>query len=277
MKPEAIVRVGALYLAVSAVALVWSTPFIWMVVASFRPQNFGGLDMASLVPTFAPTLANFRLALESADFPTYYLNTAIIVLGTLAVQLVTVTLAGYVFARLEFPGRDALFTLFLLQLMIVPPVLIVPNLQTIADLGLYDSLVAVMLPYFASGFGTFLLRQTFRTIPRDYEEAALIDGCSWYQLLWHVLVPLARPALVAFSIVSIVAHWNEFLWPLMVINSPDKRPVTVGLASFVLGAEGGSEWGLVAAGAMLVMGPLLLAFFLFQKQFVKSFMSTGIK
>ena len=261
----------------TAIAIVWSAPFLWMITASFRPQSFGGLDMASLWPNFAPTLDNYRLAWESADFILYFINSVIVVLGILVVQLITITLAAYAFARLTFPFRDFLFYLFLLQLMIVPPILIVPNLKTMITLGLQDTLVGVMAPYFASAFGTFLLRQTFKSIPQDFEDAAVIDGCSWFQVLRYVLIPLAKPALVAFSIVSVVAHWNEFLWPLMVTDSPDKRTLTVGLASFARGAEGAAEWGLIAAGTMLVMLPLMIAFLAFQKQFVNSFMFSGIK
>ena len=159
----------------------------------------------------------------------------------------------------------------------MPPVLIVPNLTTLVRLGLYDTLVGVMAPYFASAFGTFLMRQTFKTIPRELEDAAVIDGCSWWQVLWYVLLPLSRPGLVAFSIVSVVFHWNEFLWPLMVLNSPDKQVLTIGLVSFALGAEGASEWGLIAAGTLLVMLPLLVAFLAFQRQFVNSFVFSGMK
>ena len=144
------------------------------------------------------------------------------VAGVLAVQCVTVSLAGYAFARLRFPGRDFLFYAFLLQLMLVPPALIVPNLRTVVDLGLYDTLPGVMAPYFASAFGTFLMRQTFLALPRDFEEAAAIDGAPWWAIIWYVLLPMAKPGLVAFAIVSITAHWNEFLWPLMVINEPEQ-------------------------------------------------------
>jgi sn-glycerol 3-phosphate transport system permease protein len=260
-----------------AVALVWTTPFLWMLVAAFRPETGGSRDMASLLPPLQPTLENFTLAFESADFAVYYLNTLLVVSGILAVQLVTISLAGYAFARLDFPGKDILFTLFLLQLMLVPPILIVPNLTTVVRLGIYDSLLGVMAPYLASAFGTFLMRQTFKSIPRDYEEAALIDGARWWQVLWHVLLPLARPGLVAFSIVSVAAHWNEFLWPLMVVNAPEKRTLTVGLASFASGAEGGQEWGLLAAGTLLVALPLIAAFLAFQRQFIDSFMFSGVK
>jgi sn-glycerol 3-phosphate transport system permease protein len=250
--------------AVGAIALLWSAPLIWMIVAS-------------LMPSWPPSLANFRLAWESADFPLNYANTLMVVAGTLSVQLVTISLAGYAFARLQFPGRDLIFYLFLLQLMIVPPVLIVPNLKTVTRLGIYDTLWAVMVPYWASAFGTFLMRQTFRGIPRDFEDAAEIDGCTLLQTLRYVLLPLAKPALIAFAIVSVVAHWNEFLWPLMVIDSPSHQTLTLGLASFVSGGEGAAEWGLIAAGTLIVSLPLFATFIVFQRQFINSFVLSGIK
>ena len=233
--------------------------------------------MASLWPNFTPSLANFKIAWASATFLVYYVNTFIVCAGILLVQLFTVSLAGYAFARIKFPFRSALFYIFLLQLMIVPPILIVPNLTTIVRLGLYDTLIAVMLPYFASAFGTFLMRQTFKTIPPDLEEASIIDGASWYQVLWYVLLPLAKPALTAFGIVSVVYHWNEYLWPLMVTSSPSTRTLTIGLASFTQATEGASEWGVIAAGTVIVILPLAIAFIAFQKQFVSSFMFSGIK
>ena len=259
------------------IALVWSTPLAWMITASIRPQGAGGLGMASLVPDFVPTLANFAEALDSADFARLYLNTVIVCVGILAVQLVTITLAGYAFARLEFRGRGLFFYAFLLQLMLVPPILIVPNLVTITKLGLYDTLIAVMAPYFASAFGVFLMRQTFRTIPRDFEEAAVVEGARWWQVVWRVLVPLARPGLIAVSIVSVVSHWNEFLWPLMVISSTENQTLTIGLATFTQGAESASQWGVIAAGTFLVAAPLMIAFALFQRQFVNSFLFSGVK
>lgn len=269
---------GALIVALLlTVAFLWASPFLWTLVASFRPEGAGSAGMASLLPDFTPTLENFRNALESGSFGLYYINTIIVVTGLLAVQCVTVSLAGYAFARLRFAGRDVLFYAFLLQLMLVPPALIVPNLRTIVDLGLYDSLPGVMAPYFASAFGTFLMRQTFLALPRDFEEAAAIDGAPWWAIVWYVLLPMARPGLLAFAIVSVTAHWNEFLWPLMVINSPANQTLTIGLAAFARGAEGGKEWGVLAAGTLLVMAPLAVAFVAFQRRFVDSFVFSGVK
>jgi sn-glycerol 3-phosphate transport system permease protein len=269
------IRLGAI-IVLSSFALLWSTPLWWMLVAALRDLAPGQLSDATLLPG-SPTLAHFSDAWQQGDFFRWYLNSGIVVLGILVVQLITITLAGYAFARLNFPGRDLVFYLFLAQIALAAPLLIVPNTVTIVRMGLYDSLLGVMAPYFASAFGIFLMRQTFKTIPRDFEEAAIVDGASLWQLIRLVLVPLARPGLVAFSIISLTSHWNEFLWPLMITDSPDNMVLTVGLASFVRSAEQAADWGLVAAATLLVAAPLLTAFVLFQRQFVNSFVFSGVK
>jgi len=258
-----------------AAAVLWAVPFLWMAVASLRPGV--PADIASLTPSGPFGIVNFVEAWRSGSFPLWYFNTFLVCGGILAVQLMTITAAGYAFARLSFPGRELLFALFLLQLLLIPALLIVPNLATLVSLRLYDTLPGIMAPYCASAFGTFLMRQTFRAIPRDYEEAAMLEGASVPVLIRHVLVPLARPGLIAFAIVSVTAHWNEFLWPLMAVSSPKNQVLTVGLASFASGAEAGSAWGVVAAGTFLVAGPLLILFLVFQRRFVSSFVFSGIK
>ena len=262
-------------IAASAGALLWAVPFAWMAVAALRPGVPS--DIASLTPSGPFNLSNFKEAWTSGSFPLWYLNTIIMCGGILGVQLVTVSMAGYAFARLRFPGRDWVFSAFLLQLLLIPPLLIVPNLATLVSLHLYDKLLGIMTPYFASAFGVFLMRQTFRSIPRDFEEAAMLDGAGVAVLIRHVLLPLARPGLVAFAIVSVTADWNEFLWPLMAVSSPKNQVLTVGLASFASGAEAGSAWGVIAAGTFLVAAPLLVLFLVFQRRFVSSFVFSGIK
>src|ERR1700733_10337204 len=261
--------------AASAAALVWAVPFAWMAVASLRP----GVppDIASLTPSGPFGLDNFVEAWKSGSFPLWYLNTFLMCGGILVVQLVTISMAGYAFARLDFPGRDFLFSLFLLPLRLIPPCQIVPSLQTLVSLHLYDPLPGIMAPYFASAFGVFLMRQNFRAIPKDFEEAAMLDGAGVPVMIRHVLLPLARPGLVAFAIVSVTAHWNEFLWPLMAVSSPKNQVLTVGLASFTSGAEAGSACGVVAAGTFFVAAPLLILFLVFQRRFVSSFVFSGIK
>ena len=261
--------------AVAAAALLWAVPFLWMALAALRP----GVppNIASLTPAGPFGFGNFAEAWKSGSFPLWYFNTVAVCGGILVVQLVTTSMAGYAFARLRFRGQEFIFAAFLLQLLLVPPLLIVPNLATLVSLHLYDTLLGIMAPYFASAFGVFLMRQTFRSVPRDYEEAAMLDGAGIGSLIRHVLLPLARPGLVAFAIVSVTAHWNEFLWPLMAASSPRNQVLTVGLASFASGTEAGSAWGIVAAGTLLVAAPLLVGFFAFQRLFVSSFVFSGIK
>ncbi|CAG0948058.1 partial Lactose transport system permease protein LacG, partial [Anaerolineae bacterium] len=224
-----------------------------------------------------PTLDNYAQAFKIAPFAQYYINTIIIVFGILIVQLITISLAGYAFARFQFRGQNILFFLILLQLMVPSSALIVPNYSTIRQLRLFDTLIAVMLPFFGSAFGTFLMRQTFKTIPRDLDDASKMDGANWLQTLWHVYIPPARPAMIAFALSSISFHWNDFLWPLVVTNSISSRPLTVGLAVFTQLGEIGAQWPLVTAGTVIVVGPLLLLFLIFQRQFIESFLHSGLK
>ena len=255
-------------LGLGLLAMAWMLPFVWMLTAALQ-TSFP--RMAVLIPTNLPDLGKFSEALSFAQWGQLYANTLVFTGGTLAAQLVTITLAGYAFAYLEFPLKKTLFMLFLVQLLIIPAVLIVPNMVTLRRLGLLDTLTGLMLPYCASAFGTFLMRQAFRGIPREYVEAAVMDGASWPQVLWHVLLPMVRPSLVAFGIVSVTAHWNEYIWPLMVINSPENHVLTVGFATFAKGAEAGADWGLIAAGAILICAPVMALYLLFQKQFISSF------
>jgi sn-glycerol 3-phosphate transport system permease protein len=272
MKPRSLIL-----LLTAGAAVLWVIPFAWMATASIRLSGAGAADLASLIPSAPLGLSNFADAWSSGHFPLWYVNTILVCGGILIVQCVTISLAGYAFARMRFPGQNLLFVAFLLQLLLVPPILIVPNLTTLVALHLYDTLPGIMAPYFASAFGVFLMRQTFRTIPRDYEEAAQIDGASRLRIITHILLPLSRPGLTAFAIVSVTTHWNEFLWPLMATSSPSNQVLTVGLASFTAGAEAGSEWGVIAAGTFFVAAPLLVAFVLFQRRFVSSFTFSGIK
>jgi sn-glycerol 3-phosphate transport system permease protein len=194
----------------------------------------------------------------------------------LACQLVICTLAAYAFVRYPFRGSNALFMLVLVQLMIVPEVLLVENYRTLSAAGLLDTVVGMGLPYLASAFGIFLLRQTFKTIPRELEEAARVEGASGFQILHRVFVPLAKPTYVAYGLVTVSYHWNNFLWPLVVTNSTSTRPITVGLQVFAT-VEQGVDWSLITAATLLSVAPLLIAFLLFQRQFVQSFMRAGIR
>ncbi|MFI4994676.1 MAG: carbohydrate ABC transporter permease, partial [Hyphomicrobiales bacterium] len=162
------------------------------------------------------------------------------------------------------------------QLMIAPEILAVANYQTVRMLGFVDSLVGVALPYLTSAFGIFLLRQAFLGVPKDLEEAARIEGCGTLGVLWRVYVPLARPIYLAYGLVQVSFHWNNFLWPLIITNSVETRPLTVGLSVFAT-SDQGIDWSVITAATIMTSGPLLIGFLLFQRQFVQSFMRAGIR
>lgn len=265
-------RTHVMTLTAWVLGAIWMLPLLYAFWAAFH----AGSDAISFSLSAPLTLSNFKEAWSQAPFLRYMLNTVLITTSVLAVQLVVCTLAGYALARIEFWGNRIVFGLILLQLMVVPEILIVENYQTIASLGLVDTYISVGLPYFASAFGIFLLRQTFMTIPQDLENAARIEGCSRLQIIWKVYVPLARPTYLAFSLVSISYHWNNFLWPLVATNTENSRPLTVGMAIF--GApESGVDWPIISAGTLTSISLLLFLFLVFQRQFVQSFMNAGIK
>ncbi|MGI9397214.1 MAG: carbohydrate ABC transporter permease [Paracoccaceae bacterium] len=253
-------------------ALLWLLPLLYAVWTAFHPSEY-----ETRFSLFAPlTLQNFVQAWNEAPFARYFLNTVILVTGIVAAQFFLCTLAAYAFARFTFPGRNVLFTLVLLQLLVMPDILIVQNYQTMRSLGLIDTIAAIGLPYIASGFGIFLLRQTFMTVPKELDEAARVEGCSFLGVLWRVYIPLAKPTYLAYGLVSVSHHWNNFVWPLIVTNSVETRPLTVGLSIFAV-TDSGIQWSVINAATLMTSGPLLIAFLLFQRQFVQSFIRAGIK
>ena len=253
-------------------AFLWLLPLLYAVWTAFHPSEY-----ETRFSLFAPlTLQNFVQAWNEAPFARYFLNTVILVTGIVAAQFFLCTLAAYAFARFTFPGRNVLFTLVLLQLLVMPDILIVQNYQTMRSFGLIDTIAAIGLPYIASGFGIFLLRQTFMTVPKELDEAARVEGCSFLGVLWRVYIPLAKPTYLAYGLVSVSHHWNNFVWPLIVTNSVETRPLTVGLSIFAV-TDSGIQWSVINAATLMTSGPLLIAFLLFQRQFVQSFIRAGIK
>lgn len=258
--------------AALVLAAVWLSPMLFAFWAAFHSTS----DAVSLNPAAPWTLENMRIAWAGAPWPRYFLNTFLLVTLVLAGQFVVTTLAGFAFARLQFRGRDTLFLLVLMQLFILPEVLIVENYAMVSRIGLFDTILGVGLPYMASAFGIFLMRQAFKGVPVELHEAARIEGCSWLGILWRVYVPLARPTYIAYALVSVSTHWNNFLWPLIVTNSADTRPLTVGLSIFAA-PENGVNISVISAATMMTVAPLLIAFLVFQRQFVQAFLRAGIK
>ncbi len=251
---------------------LWILPLAYAVWTAFHPSDFA----AHFDITAPLTLHNFVQAWHAAPFARYFLNTTLLCTLILVAQFVVCTPAAFAFARMRFPGRDLIFAVVLLQLMVMPDILLVANYRSMAQLGLVDSILAIALPYLGSAFGIFLLRQTFLTVPQELDDAARVEGSSLLARIWRVYVPLAKPTYIAYALVSVSYHWNNFLWPLVITNSVTTRPITVGLSVFA-STDQGIDWSIITAATLLTSGPLLVAFLLFQRQFVASFMRAGIR
>ena len=266
----------ARFVVLTILAVLMFTPLAWAMAASLRPPEvpfaLGNVFVASHF-----SLANYVKAFSLAPFARYYANTLMQVGAIIGVQVITASLAAFAFARYRFPGDRVLFTIILLQMMIPTAALLVPNFSTIRFLKLYDTIPGIALPFFGSAFATFLLRQSFLSLPRDLADAAAIDGCRWDQELRHVYLSTSKASLAAIVLSSLSYHWNDFLWPLVITQSDSARPLTAGLVRFTQMGEIGAQWGLLSAATMIVILPLFIIFVVFQKQFVRGYISSGIK
>jgi len=254
------------------VAVIWISPLVFALWAAFHTAT----DAVNFDLDAPLTLENFRIAWAGAPWLLHFLNSFLLVTSVLIGQFILTTLAGFAFAQVAFRGKDILFTLVLLQLFILPEVLIVENFLVASSLGLVDSILGIGAPYMASAFGIFLMRQTFKSVPKELDEAARVEGCGVLGVLWRVYIPAARSTYLAYALVSISTHWNNFLWPLIVTNSETTRPLTVGLSIF--GApENGVDISVISAATVMVIAPLMILFLAFQRQFVQAFLRAGIK
>lgn len=255
------------------VAIIWIIPIYWLVITAFTEPTY----RMSLLPSSQFTFSNFNYVWNAIPFGQYYINTITIVVITFIVQFVLSTLAAYALAVLDFKGKFLVYVIIFMQIIIPNDVLIIPNYMTVAELGLVDTKLGIMLPFFGSALAIFLLRQSFKSIPKALTEAAIIDGASVWTIIWKIYMPNARATYLSFGVISVSYHWNNYLWPLIVTNSPKNRPLTVGLAIFAKSKEANIQWANVAAATLIIIFPLLLAFLFFQKQFIGSFVSSGIK
>jgi multiple sugar transport system permease protein len=255
-------------------AAVMLLPLLWMLVTSVETLA----ESRHFPPTIVPSgihWENYPNALDSAPFGRFFANSLVVTLASVAGNLVFCSLAGYAFARLRFFGRDVIFIVLLATLMVPFQVTLIPTFLIVQHLGLVNSLGALIAPNLVTPFGIFLLRQFFRTLPIDLEEAARIDGCSRLGVLFRVVLPLSMPALATLGIVTFLWTWNDFLWPLIAISSTDQSTVQLGLASFQ-GAHQ-TRWTLLMAGNVVALAPMLLVFVLAQRWFVQSLAATGVK
>ncbi len=264
----------ALHVVMYALALITVAPFLWMVLTSFK--NLG--EIMVYPPSWWPkhgSLSNYISALQAAPFGRYYANSLFVAISVTIGQILTCSMAAYAFARLKFRGRDVLFYIFLGTMMIPGQVTMIPSFMVLYWLGWVDTYQALIVPGLASAFGTFLLRQFFMSIPRELEEAASIDGCGRWGILWKIILPLAKPALATLAVFTFMGVFNDFLWALIVVNSEEMRTVQLGLAIFRDRYQ--TDWGQLMAGSVMATLPILLLFFIAQKYFIQGITLSGMK
>ena len=249
-------------------------PFLWMVLTSFKTVG----EAMQIPPTFFPKqflVDAYGQIITALPFARVYLNTIISTVVTTIVQVMFCSMAAYAFARIEFPFKNVIFVLILSVLMVPGQIFLIPQYQIIQKLGLLDTIPALFLPNLFSAFGTFLLRQFFMSLPKELEEAAFLDGCSRYQIFWKIMLPLTKPGIVSLVIFTAKFAWNDFMWPLIVNTSPNM--MTLGPALSTLEGQYTTKYPMQMAGAVMAVIPIIVLFFIFQKQFIEGVAQSGIK
>lgn len=260
----------------TSVALLCLGPFLFMLSTSFEGGDLFKLDSFwDLAPNKFTTAAYFEVFEKLKDLPQFFANTGFLCLFGVAFELIFATLAAYPLARMEFRGKSAIMAALLATMMLPTQANIIVNFVTIRWLGLFDTLTAVLIPTAVTVFGIFLMRQAFLVVPKDLEDAAKIDGAGEWFVFSRIMVPLTRPSLDTLALFSFVAHWNSFMWPLVVLQDQKKYPLSVGLATMQNTFD--SNFRLVAAGSVLAMIPILLLFLVLQKQFIRGITAGAVK
>lgn len=250
-------------------------PFVWMLLSSFKAQA----ELALVPPTWlpqAPTLDNYTRLFSSFSFPLYFMNSVILAVSITALNLLFCSMLGYALAKIKFVGKNSLFLLVMATLMIPSAVTLIPLFVVMSQLNLVNTLLAVILPECAQAFGVFLMRQFMLGIPDELLDAGRVDGANEFFLFWRIVLPLCKPALATLAILAFLGSWNDFLWPLVVLNSDQNYNLPVALATFAIGQHG-TDNGLLLAGAVVVVTPVIIIFLLLQRYFTQGIAMTGLK
>ncbi|HEU4910932.1 MAG TPA: carbohydrate ABC transporter permease [Actinomycetes bacterium] len=250
-------------------------PFLWMLLGSFRPDR----ELKQVPPAWLPqdpTLENYRNLFERLDFPTYFVNSAVVALAITLGNLVFCSMLGYALAKLDFPGKRVIFVLVLATLMVPGVVTFVPLFVLVSNLGMVNTFPGLIFPFLAGPFGVFLMRQFIQSLPDELIHAARVDGAGEWRIFRSIILPLCKPALATLGILTFLTSWNNFLWPLVVAQSEEKYTLPVALAIYAIG-ENRSDYGLLMAGSVVIILPVLVVFLLLQRHFVRGIAMTGIK
>ncbi len=251
-------------------------PFLVMLSTSLKAQEYILQTPPQLIPNPA-TLESYSELAERIDLPRTIFNSAFVAIAGTAGQIVISAMSAYAFARLEWPGRNIVFLLYLATMMIPAVVLVIPQFILVRSLGWMNSYSALIVPGLFSAFGTFLLRQAFLAIPKDFEEAAYVDGANPFVIFWRIIMPLSLPSLATLGVFSFMGYWNNYLYPLFVARKEDVMTLPIALATLQAGPRSLTEWNLVMAGAVITVLPILAAYLLAQRWFVSGAISSGIK
>jgi sn-glycerol 3-phosphate transport system permease protein len=259
----------------AAAMVVIGIPIYWMLLAAFKTNQEIFIAPPTWIPQ-APTLDNFPTAWRQAPFGNFYVNTVIYMLVSGSVKILQAILCAYAFAYLRFPGRDVIFLFLLMALMIPEEFTVLPNFLTLANFGWTNTYQGLLLPGFVSAFGTFLLRQHFLNLPREVLDAARVDGANHVRTLWNVVLPMSRPILATLILLTAVQRWNDYLWPLIITNTTEMRTLSVGIA-LLFAKETGTVWGVVMAGTLYVVLPVLILFLFVQRHIVEGIAAGAVK
>ncbi|MEM9004275.1 MAG: carbohydrate ABC transporter permease [Cyanobacteria bacterium P01_F01_bin.86] len=275
LKSSSVVKKVCTYCLLSAIALIMLLPLIWLVSTAFKSAEE---NIFAFPPQFipaVPTVQNFVTVWQQNPFGQYFLNSIIVAVLTVVLNLLFCSLAAYPLARLRFRGRDPLFALIVATILIPFQIVMIPLYVLAVQLGLRNTYLGLIFPFIASAFGIFLMRQAFLGIPKELEEAARIDGCSELGIWWNIMMPPTRPALITLAIFVFIGSWSDFLWPLILLDRPEYYTLPLGVAK--LAGSFSLDWRLIAAGSVISIFPVLLFFVVMQQYIVPTESGSGLK
>ncbi len=268
-------EIALMYALLGGIAIAMLLPLMWLISTAFKS---GTENIFEFPPRFLPqqpTFSNFVKVWQTEPFGRYFFNSTLIAVITVILNLLFCSLAAYPLARLNFRGREIIFSLIVATILIPFQIVMIPLYILTVRLGLTNSYLGVIFPSIASAFGIFLMRQAFQNVPKELEEASRIDGCSELGIWWHIMIPSVRPALVTLAIFVFIGSWSDFLWPLIVLNRPEYYTLPLGVAR--LAGSFSLDWRLIAAGSVIATAPILLFFVIMQRYIVPSEINSGVK
>jgi len=269
------IKTVIIYMILGIIAVLMLFPLVWLVSTAFKSPSENIFQFPPQLIPSQPTFQNFITVWKTNPFGRYLFNSLLVATLTVSLNLLFCSLAAYPLARLNFKGRDWIFTAIIATIMIPFQIVMIPLYVLIVHLELRNSYLGIIFPSIASAFGIFLLRQAFQSVPKELEEAARIDGCSELGIWWNVMIPAVKPALITLAIFVFIGSWSDFLWPLLILDQPDYYTMPLGVAT--LAGTFSLDWRLIAAGSVISIAPVLLFFLILQRYIVPTDAGSGVK